>query len=64
MLDEKATAELNVKTNVDLIDHVLEDIFATPAERLLAERLQGAVEELDRLTQELQKVEALNGANA
>ena len=61
MLDDKTASDLATKTNVELIEMVVEDLFATPAERALAERLSGAIEELDRLTQALLKQEALNG---
>lgn len=63
MLDEKIAVELARKTNVELIDSTLENMAATPAELELASRLQGAIEELENLTQALQRFEAKDGAN-
>lgn len=46
-------------TNTELIAQVLSDAGATPAELELAERLQAAVDELDRVEQSLLRAQAL-----
>lgn len=52
---------LTIMNNLDLIDHVLKQEGATEAELLLAERLTGAIDEVERLTQSLREIEALQG---
>lgn len=48
------------KTNSTLIDEVIDDELTTELERALAERLFGAICELDRLTKELDVLRAAN----
>lgn len=51
-------------TNVDLIDHVLANMDeATEAEAVLVDRLHHALYEIERLVQEIQRLEALNGSD-
>lgn len=50
---------LDHMTNTELIEKILADAGATPEELQLAERLQAAVEELDRVTQSLHQAQAL-----
>lgn len=51
-------------TNPELVDHILTMPGATDAERELAERLFFAVGEMDRLVQEIQRLEAGDGSDA
>ena len=48
------------KTNSTLIDEVMGDELTTELERALAERLYGAICELDRLVKELDVLRAAN----
>ncbi len=58
-------------SNAELITKTFTDAGASPEELALAERLQAAIDELERVTQSLQqaqglveKLEATDGANA
>lgn len=46
-------------TDTQLIEKTLADAGASPEELAFAERLQAAIEELDRVTQSLQRTQAL-----
>ena len=48
-------------TNPALIEYVLSDEDSTETERELAERLQYAIEEIDRLSHAVQRLEVADG---
>jgi len=50
-------------TNDDLIEHVNEDPESSEAALELAERLQFAIGELDRMVQHIRALEAKNGTD-
>lgn len=54
---------LEQKSNVALIDTVLGNEFSTEMELVLADRLHGAINELDRLCAAMALTEAVGGAN-
>lgn len=54
---------LEEMTNPDLIEHVFEDPESSAAAHELANRLQCAIEELERLTVVIRRLEAPDGAD-